>query len=258
MKLVILGDPVGHSLSPAIHNAGFAASGLLGEYSIRQVDDSGMRAAVAEIRDGVLAGANVTMPHKELAAQLCDRLSPATARAGAVNTLVRSAQAVVGHNTDITGIRAAWAEAGLAANGPVHVLGSGGAAAAALLALEGRPLHISARKPESAIALADRVAVPVTAVPWETPVPGAVVVNATPLGMAGEELPESVIASAGGLFDMAYGAGPTPAVARMFVSGRAVADGPAMLLHQAAAAFELWTGHPAPIAAMRAALPAGG
>ena len=254
MRLVVLGDPVEHSLSPAIHNAALAAAGLVGEYGRRRVDSVGMADAVDEVRSGVLSGANVTMPHKELAAELCDRTSRAAGRAGAVNTLVSSGGAVVGHNTDIAGIRAAWAEGGLPSAGPVVVLGAGGAAAAALLALEGRDLYVTARRPNVAVELSRRVGVATRPAGWGVPVPGAVVVNATPLGMAGELLPEGLVTAAAGLFDMAYGAAPTPALDAAVAAGLPAVDGRRMLLHQAAAAFELWTGHSAPLAAMDAAL----
>lgn len=254
MRLVVVGDPIDHSLSPLLHTAAFQATGLLGSYEKRRVAADQLGEVVEEIRRGDLDGANVTMPHKELAAQLCDRLAASAARAGAVNTLVRVAGKVVGHNTDIAGIRSAWAEAGLPHDKPVLVLGSGGAAAAALLALEGRQLLVSARRPQTAQQLAERVGVSADSTPWQTPMTGAVLVNATPVGMLGESLDPAVLAAASGLFDMAYGSQPTPAVGDGRSRGLPVADGRLMLLHQAAAAFELWTGHTAPVAEMTAAL----
>lgn len=255
MRLVVLGDPIDHSLSPALHNAAFAATGLIGEYGRRKVDAAGMARAVDEIRSGHLDGANVTMPHKEAAAALCDRLAPLAARVGAVNTLLRAGSDVVGHNTDVAGVRGAWVAAALPADVPVLILGAGGAAAAALLALANVPRHLAARKPEAGRGLAAKLGVAAKVVPWGAAVAGAVVVNATPLGMRGEVLPASVLAGAAGLFDMAYGDADTPAVTAARKAGIPVADGLAMLLHQAAAAFELWTGHPAPLEAMAAALP---
>lgn len=254
MRLVVLGDPVDHSLSPLIHNSAFAATNLIGSYDRRPVDAAGMAEAVAEIRDGALDGASVTMPHKELAAQLADRLATSAQRVAVVNTLLRVGGAVVGHNTDIAGIEAAWVEAGFPADGPVLVLGAGGAAAAALVALEGHELTISSRRPEAVTALLQRVGVTATVASWGTPVSGAVVVNATPLGMQGESLGAAILDAAGGLFDMVYGSRETPSVQAIKQNDLPVADGQRMLLHQAAAAFELWTGHQAPLAAMEAAL----
>ena len=254
MRLVVLGDPISHSLSPTLHNTALAATALTGTYEARRVDAAGMAVAVAEIRSGILDGANVTMPHKELAARLCDRLAATAARAGAVNTLVRIGGQVVGHNTDIAGIRAAWRSAQLPATGPVLILGAGGAAAAAVLALEDHPLTISARRDGAADKLLSKVDSAAAVVPWGAAVAGVVVVNATPLGMRGESLEEDQLAAATGLFDMTYGSGETDAVRQMALRGLPVADGRLMLVHQAAAAFELWAGRPAPLPQMLAAV----
>ncbi len=250
----MLGDPVAHSLSPHIHTAALAATGIPGAYTARRVEGAGLAAAVAEIRAGTLDGANVTMPHKETAAALCDRLAGAARRIGAVNTLVRVGDDVVGHITDVDGVRLAWEWEQLPTDTPVLVLGAGGAAAAACIALEGRNVAVTTRRPETADALVARIATGATTVPWGSGVLGAVVVNATPLGMRGERLPEGVLAQAAGLLDMAYGSGTTPAVATMRRRGLPAAGGVTMLLGQAVESFRLWTGRTAPLAAMRAAL----
>jgi shikimate dehydrogenase len=254
VKLVLLGDPVRHSLSPTIQNAALAAASLVGSYEARTVDEAGLRGAFLEIRSGALDGANVTMPHKHRAALLCDRLEPLAQRTGAVNTLVRVGSEVIGHNTDIAGILGAWAENGLPVGRTVHVLGAGGAAAAALLAFEHGDVIVSARRQSAGMRLADSVGVSVDEVPWGSAVPGAVVVNATPLGMHGESLPEGVLTSATGLLDMAYGPAPTPAVLEMRARNLPAADGSDMLLAQGAASFRLWTGRSASVTGMRAAV----
>jgi len=256
VRLVVLGDPVAHSLSPLLHTVALAATGITGEYTARRVDHIGLGDAVAEIRTGALSGANVTMPHKEAAAGLCDRLAGPAVRIGAVNTLVKVGGEVVGHTTDVDGVRLAWTWAGLPDDAPVLLLGAGGAAAAACVALAGRVVMVSTRRPEAADALVDRIGDGVSAVPWGTGVAGAVVVNATPLGMHGEPLPVAVLADAAGLLDMAYGTRTTPAAAAVSGRGLPVADGPTMLLGQAVESFRLWTGRVAPVAAMRAALDA--
>jgi shikimate dehydrogenase len=253
-RLAVLGDPVEHSLSPAIHRAGLAAAGLRGTYTARCVSEHGMAAAVDDMRTGRLTGANVTMPHKRLAAGLSDTLSPEARAAGAVNTLVRNDDgSVAGHNTDVAGIRLAWEWAGLP-GGPVLILGAGGAAAASLLALSGRQITISARRRDAASELTESVAVPAEIVAWGTVVAGAVVVNATPVGMHGEAFPDDLVEAASGWFEMAYGSGPTPATQRARARGVPVATGPDMLLGQAIGAFELWTGVAAPTRAMRQAM----
>lgn len=253
MRLVLLGDPVAHSRSPAIQRAALAAAGILGSYEARRADAAGVYRTCAEIRAGTLQGANVTMPHKAVAAAAADRLAPAAARCGAVNTLVGEQGEVVGHNTDVGGLLAVWQRAGMPAGAPVLLLGGGGAAAAALVALAGARPAVATRRPGAGQALAEALGVAATGVPWGEPLAGAVVVNATPLGMQGEELPPGVVESAGGLIDLAYGPEPTSAVVLARRRGLPVADGLDVLVAQAALSFELWVGRPAPMAVMEAA-----
>lgn len=254
MRLAVLGDPVEHSLSPAIHQAAFQAEGIAGSYTARRVDAAGLEQAFDEIRRGDLDGANVTMPHKHLAAELCDVLAPEAARTGAVNTLVRVGSSIVGHNTDVAGVTTAWWWASLPTDGPVLVLGAGGAAAAALVALEQRALTLSARSQRRAAALLELIGVAAGVVAWGEAVHGAVVVNATPVGMHGEPADAEVVAGASGWFEMAYGSGSTPAVAACRDRGLPVSEGPDMLLAQALEAFRLWTGRSPDAATLRAAM----
>jgi shikimate dehydrogenase len=254
VKLAVLGDPVAHSLSPVLQQAALDACGIAGEYRALRVDEAGMAEAVDDIRRGVLDGANVTMPHKARALALADDAVEVARRAGAVNTLVRVTGRVIGHNTDIVGVQTGWRWGRLPDEGPVLVLGAGGAAAAAVLALEGRDVTVAARRPGVAEELLARLGVAGRAADLSSPVPGAVVVNATPIGMRGEDLPDAILRGASGLFDMAYGPAPTPAVQWARRQGIPVVAGPDMLLAQAMASFRLWTGRPAPEAAMRHAL----
>jgi len=253
VRLALLGDPVAHSRSPAIQRAALAAAGILGSYEARRVDAAGVYRACAEIRAGILRGANVTMPHKRVAAAAADRLAPAAARCRAVNTLVGEKGEVVGHNTDVGGLLAAWERAGFPRGVPVLLLGGGGAAAAVLVALAGTGPVIATRRPGAGQALADALGVPATGIPWGEPLAGAVVVNATPLGMYGESLPPGVVEAAAGLVDLAYGPEATPAVALARRRGLPAADGLDVLVAQAALSFELWAEVPAPLAAMEAA-----
>lgn len=253
MRLVLLGDPVEHSRSPAIQSAALAAVGIEGTYEARRVDEAGMVVAVDEIRYGRLDGANVTMPHKQLAFELAGRVSEEALRSGAVNTYVRSDGEVWGYNTDVDGIRAVWTTAGLSDDAPVLILGTGGAAAGAVVAVAERTVMISGRRAEAAADLLARTRVKGTVVPWGSAVEGAVVVNATPLGMKGESIADEVLADASGFFDLTYGPDGSPSVERARSLGIPVADGRDMLIAQAAAAFEIWTGVPAPIEVMRSA-----
>ena len=256
MRLAVLGDPVSHSKSPAIHNAALAAVGLTGLYEAREVDDRGVRAAFNEVRAGALTGFNVTMPHKRLAAELCDHLDPDASRAGSVNTVAAIEGAIWGFSTDVGGIVDAWGD--LPAEGPVLILGAGGAAAAACVALCGRPLYLAARRFGAGADLARRLAVrgleiSLGEVHWGVPVVGSVVVNCTPLGMKGESLPGDVLATASGLFDMAYGSAVTPAVLAVRGRGLKVVEGIDLLVSQAARSFAIWTGLVPPLEVMRKA-----
>ncbi len=257
MRLAVLGEPVAHSLSPALHTAALAAAGIPGEYVARTVDAHGLAGAVDELRHGELDGANVTMPHKHLAAELCDDLAATARRVAAVNTMVRVAGRVIGHNTDIAGVLHAWTWAELPRDAPVLILGAGGAAAAAAIALQAGPVTLSTRRLEASEQLMERLRIDAGIVPFGHAVPGAVVVNATPLGMRGERLPPAVLEQAVGVFDMAYGPDVTPAIEHCRQRGLAHAEGTSMLLGQAVESFRLWVGR-APLDAMRTALESAG
>ncbi len=253
-RYLVVGDPVDHSLSPVIQQAAFGHFGIDAVYGRRNVDLDGLRTVVDEIRSGDLAGVNVTMPHKASAAGLADEVRGEGARVGAVNTLWAEDGQVIATSTDPEGVRHAWRAAHLPDGAPALVLGAGGAAGAALVALEGRSLHVAARRPAAAEALIARLAIDARPRPWGDPVPGCVVVNATPLGMAGERLPPAVIEAAAGLLEMTYGARPSPATTAMTDRGLPVATGELMLVGQGAASFAIWTGRAVPSGVMEAAL----
>lgn len=247
-----MGDPVSHSRSPAIFRAAFAAAGVDGEYTARQVDSAGLLQTFEDLRQGRLDGFNVTMPHKAEAYSLCDRVESEAERAGSVNTVVREGNEVVGHSTDITAVRECWQA--MPDLGPILILGAGGAAAATAVALENQAtLYIASRTFGSGSDLSRRLGIELGEVHWGVPVVMARVVNSTPLGMKGEPLPEEVLDLASGLLDMPYAAAETPAVARARELGIPVVDGLELLLAQAGHGFRLWTGMTAPFAAMRLA-----
>ncbi len=254
MRLALLGDPVDHSLSPSMHEAALADLGIEGSYTARRVDEAGFVQALDEVRDGHLHGVNVTMPHKHLAHTMADVVSTEAAFARSVNTMMMTDDRLAGISTDIPAIRVCWQRAELPTD-DVVILGSGGAAAAALVALApfvtGR-LALSSRRPAAGSSLLSALGIDAVSHPWGRGFDG-VVVNATPLGMRSEALPGPVIDAATGLFDMAYGPQPTPAVTASFERGLAVVAGQDMLVEQAALSFEWWTGSPAPRARMRSA-----
>ena len=118
VRLALLGSPVAHSLSPVMHEAALRHVGIEGTYAAYDVDDIGFRGAIDDLAAGRLTGANVTMPHKDLAYSLCDVRSPEAERARAVNTLSQVGGSVIGSNTDIGGVTVAWRKAGLAGRCP--------------------------------------------------------------------------------------------------------------------------------------------
>jgi shikimate dehydrogenase len=254
LRLAVLGDPVAHSLSPVIHAAAMEYAGLRGAYSRRRVDQNGMRRAADDLRSGRLTGANVTMPHKALAAGLADRRSGAVVRSGGANTLWMENGRLHADSTDPDGVRFAWQHARLPGDAPVLLLGAGAAAAAALLALSDRDVRVAARRPEAAHDLVARVGAEAVVAPWGQPVAGAVLVNATPLGMRGEALPTGVLEEAGGLLELAYGRGQTPAEAALAARDLPVASGELVLVGQGAASFTIWTGVEVPPTVMLEAL----
>jgi shikimate dehydrogenase len=262
----VIGDPVHHSLSPAIHNAGFAALGLDWVYVAFPVAAGQAGAAVAALRTLGLAGLSVTMPHKAAAATTVDRLSPTAAHLGVVNTIYRHGDELVGDCTDGPGfVDALRADHGWDPHGRrVVVLGTGGAARAVALALAGSGaaevavVGRDAASAASCAALARRAGV-VRAV---DAVAGAdLVVNATPVGMAGtgseETLPLGVepdrIGEGQLVVDLVYAPAVTPLLAAARARGAATGNGLGMLVHQAARQLGLWTGEPAPVEAMRSA-----
>jgi shikimate dehydrogenase len=267
-----MGDPVSHSLSPRLHNAAFEALGLDYVYVPLPVRAPDVGAAVRGLAALGFRGANVTIPHKGAVIPYVDELSDDARLAEAVNTIVVDDDALRGYNTDVEGVRGAIvAAAGDSLRGePALVFGAGGAARAAALALSrlGCPLTIVNRTP----AAAERLAALVTA-----GVPGAgcawlplshlterevrrqrVVVNATSLGMAREGKVPDLLAdnvTAGQVvFDAVYASAPTDFLAAAQSRGATVIDGLTMLLGQAAEAFSLWTGLPAPLEVMRDAV----
>ena len=259
----LLGHPVSHSLSPAMHNAAFLALGLPHRYETRDVEPHRLGDVVDALRADDVLGANLTIPHKEAALRLVDELADEARRIGAVNTIVRRSSRLVGDNTDGYGFATALAAAGVDLKGKdVMVLGAGGAARACVAALgAARSVVVAARRLDHSTALAAAAGGPVRGIPWADARAAAridVLVNATPIGLHGEdllaemsfrEMPRVVV-------DLVPTAAITALVKRAgAVKNVVVVDGLSMLLHQAARSFTLWTGREAPLKVMRAALP---
>jgi shikimate dehydrogenase len=239
-----------------MQNAGFRAAGLDWTYELLDVPPAELANALATVRSKDSAGANVTIPHKQAVMEHLDRLEPDALRAHAVNTISREGDLLVGANTDVAGIAAAVREVGLEPRGAtVVVLGAGGSARAAAVALEGAHITFVARQPGAAGELPGR-AIAWDSAEWPALVRTAdLLVNATPLGRR-EEMPlrPNALPTSGAVIDLVYVAGGTPLVRKARSLGLRTADGWLVLLAQGARAFEIWTGRPAPIEAMRAAL----
>lgn len=252
VHLVVLGSPVAHSLSPRIHAAAMAALAIDGTYTARDVDEGGVRVAADEARGGTLLGANITMPHKRLAAALADGRTATVEVLGTANTWWVAEGRLWADATDGDGVRFAWDRAGLSRAAPVRILGAGGAAAAAALELAStHDVRVSARDPGRARAVAERVGC--GTVPWGDACAGETVVNATPIGMGGEEQPAWVTSGVVGYLEMVYAGGATPAARLLRAEGVPIATGLDMLVGQGARAFERWFGVAPPVEVMLAA-----
>jgi shikimate dehydrogenase len=237
----VLGDPIAHSRSPELHRAMLEISGLEGEYTRVRADEQILEAELARMRQGAWHGLNITMPLKAAAARLADSTSPQARRAGSVNTLVPADGAIHGESTDATAIHELLDSGRFDDRTAILVLGSGGAAAAVLSAIDDRePVYVAARRPERAEELTQRLGG--ANIAWGTAVAGALVVNTTPLGMHGEALPGDVLDAASGLIDLPYRDGETPAIVTARRRDMEAADGHEFLLRQAIASFRLWTG----------------
>ncbi len=250
-RLVLLGHPVSHSLSPAFQNAALRRAGIAMEFEAVDVRPEELAAMVGLLRD-VRAAGSVTVPHKETFAALCDRVTPVAGRAGAVNAFWTDEDGtLVGDNTDVGGFDAAVR----AAFGPprpalqVAVLGAGGAAAAVLSAVErwnGATVRIAARSVTRAHALAQRFERIATVSPDITSaVRGAhLVVNCTPVGLHGTDEPAdpASLEAHADVFDLTYRRTETPWVLSCRARGLRATDGLGMLVEQGALAFERWFG----------------
>lgn len=257
----VIGHPIRHSLSPALYNSAFEALGLDWAFLAFDVAEGDGAAAVSSMRVLGIEGMSVTMPHKEAAAGACDRLSPTAAALGAVNSVYLRAGDLVGENTDGAGLLDALRkDEGFEPRGArCLVLGAGGAARAAVLALAGAgaaDVAVWGRTPERAAAAA---ALGEQARVVEDPAEAGdydLLVNATPVGMeAAPGLPcDPGLMRAGALVvDLIYHPPTTELLAAARGAGAVAVNGLGMLIHQAAHQFRLWTGEDPPLEVMSAA-----
>jgi shikimate dehydrogenase len=260
--LGVIGWPVTHSLSPAIHNAAIDALELDLVYVALPVPPGEAAEALVGLRSLGFLGVNVTMPHKTDVAHIVGTRTEDADRLDAVNTVVMTDSGLEGHNTDAPGFdRMLRHDEGFdPAGAEVLLYGAGGAARACALALArggASRITVALRDP-SRSALLERavegLGTPVMAVPFDrAPDREAdLIVNATPLGAHGEDLPTPALGPGVVVIDLLYHA-VTPILARARDAGATAAGGLGLLLHQAALSFELWTGQAPPLDAMSAA-----
>lgn len=279
-QLGLIGYPVGHSLSPRLHRAALSAAGLQGDYQLLAVAPEDLADFLSRLRLGGASylGLNVTIPHKQAVIPHMDELSASARKAGAVNTILIREDGLVGYNTDIQGFKA-----GL---DPVEqtpgkrrigiVVGAGGAARAAILGLAELAFDeivVAARdrsKTRALVAAFDELDFPAVVRAGDPEslngLAACVLVNATPLGQSAEttfSVPvwfERALDCLGGdglFYDLVYAreaSGLTPLVEAARKRGLPSIDGTVMLVHQAAAAFEIWTGQKPDISVMREAI----
>ncbi len=265
-RLAVLGHPVAHSRSPAMHNAALAELGLAGEWSYEAIDlaPDEFEARVRAMEGEGFVGANVTVPHKGAALSLADTLSETAREIGAANTLSFAGGGVRADNTDAGGLIDALRAVPSSPRGVrALVLGAGGAALAAIwvLAKEGAVVDVSEvdvwnRTFHKAEAAASRLG--------GRPEPNpdmdryGLIVNATSVGLHGEDPFESLPLSPELLgdrlvVDLVYGDHPTSLVEVANERGATVIDGLEVLVRQGARSFEIWTGMSAPLDIMRTA-----
>jgi len=253
----LLGWPVAHSKSPAMHNAAFAALGLNWAYVPLPVAPDQLSTAVAGLAALGFAGANVTVPHKQAVIPLMDTLTPAAQAIGAVNTLHRVEGRWLGDNTDAEGFIRALREGGVSPAGQrVVVLGAGGAARAVVYALGmagAAEITIYNRTPAKAQTLVNALTVHLPHTPLKArrraafSGEGDLFVNATAVGMyphsGASPWPEGIPLPAGAAYyDLVYNPLETHFLAQARAAGGRAVAGLGMLVHQGAAAFARWTG----------------
>ncbi|HEU5228903.1 MAG TPA: shikimate dehydrogenase [Ktedonobacteraceae bacterium] len=279
LRVGLIGDPVAHSLSPRFQQAALDACSISARYELWHTPGDTLVERIRSLCAKDCLGANVTIPHKRAVMPLLDQIDPLAAQIGAVNTIVHRDDYLYGYNTDAPGLLCALQEQGIGkaeSNGQiilkgytVVLLGAGGAARGAAFAVTGAGIErliILNRHLERAQMLAADVQQhydgPVFSLndpAFLIPHPSAIIINATSLGMHEDAslLPTDVLARFDAdtfVYDMIYNPSQTYLLCQARTIGMRTANGLSMLLHQGALSFTLWTGKPAPLDVMRAAL----
>lgn len=270
-RLAVLGQPIGHSLSPEMHSAAFEALGIGAEWSYEAIElgPEVFAEGVSELREQGYRGVNVTVPHKRAALALSSDPSRAATEIGAANTLSFTADGIRADNTDAPGLITALPFDPDGAR--AIVLGAGGAARAAAWALAavGALVTVSNRTSSRATDLAAELGLEAIDPPGDLPVGDYdVLVNATSVGLArpgspaedkgsglkslrirADELSDRLV-----VVDLVYGSSATELTQAAMRAGATVVDGREILVRQGAESFRIWTGLEPPLEAMRAAI----
>jgi shikimate dehydrogenase len=259
-RCAVLGSPVAHSLSPTLHRAAYAHLGLDWTYEAIEVPESGL-AAFVDALDESWRGLSLTMPLKSVGVEVAtDRVEPVPT-VGVTNTLVLEAGRRTAYNTDVAGLQAALAAAGVTRVERATVIGGGSTAVAAVAALapmaDGVVACVRSRRRAGAVAdVAQRLGVALSFAGWDdTPahLGAPLVVSTTPVGST-DGLSSHVPRSPGLLFDVVYDPWPTLLAAAWQASGGDVLSGLDLLVHQAVGQVELMTGHHVSVAVLRDAV----
>ncbi len=271
--LGLIGYPLGHSLSPKIHTAALKACGLEGNYSLFPIspeDKQGLKGLLSRVKSGELTGLNVTIPHKQNVIDFMDDLTPTAKNIGAVNTIYKRNDKLIGDNTDALGflsdLNRVWSDAKskIVNRKSAIILGAGGSARAIVYALvnDGWEVTLAARRIEQAQQLADSIDNYQLTITNYSNLQFSIydlLVNTTPLGMTPNTetspLPENTVLSKSTfVYDLVYNPRETKLVRDARSQGLSASTGLGMLIEQAALAFEKWTGASADRAAMQQAV----
>jgi len=264
--LGLFGYPVEHSLSPRMHNAALRHVGVNAVYVPFSVRPEDLEHALAGVRTLGLAGVNLTIPHKVAAVNLVDEVVPRAAAVGAINTVMNSDGCLIGDNTDLHGVTAALEEAGTTFQGKTVVIaGAGGAARASAFAGAfggARQIVVLNRTRERAAELVRDLGDCAALAGALSDLPSwlgvtDILVNATPIGLHEGDPPMTDLERlkpGSVVCDLAYRRGGTALISRAKELGFATVDGLAILVHQGAGSFTLWTGLDAPVDVMRKAV----
>lgn len=267
-RVVLIGTPIARSLSPAFQNAAFRAAGIDAHYGLAEITPDALPATIAALRGADWLGANVTIPYKEAVLPLMDTASDEARAVGAVNTVINRNGTLHGANSDVPGFAAALREAGVDVAGQTaFMLGAGGSARAVAVALRqmgAARLVIANRTTTRAEAIAalwpygNATAIALDSTLMHDTLPSAaLVVNTIPVGLYSDASPLTtdaltLLPTAATVYDLVYG--HTPLIHAAEARGLRALDGLSMLIHQGAVSWEMWTGQPAPLAAMWAAV----